>query len=81
MTVTPQRGNHRKIRMLRDWGAEKKYHHELNGYNMRLEGMQGAMLRVKLKYLEKWTEMRREAAERYNARCSRAPVCDAGRAG
>jgi len=57
----------RKIRMLRDWGAEKKYMHVLKGYNMRLEGMQGAILRVKLKYLEKWTEARREAAKRYDA--------------
>jgi dTDP-4-amino-4,6-dideoxygalactose transaminase len=55
----------RKIRMLRDWGAEKKYMHEIKGYNMRLEGMQGAILRVKLKYLEQWTEGRRAAAQRY----------------
>ena len=55
----------RTIRMLRDWGAEKKYHHVLKGYNMRLEGMQGAVLRVKLKYLEQWTEARRAAAGRY----------------
>lgn len=56
----------RKIRMLRDWGAEKKYLHVLKGYNMRLEGMQGAILRVKLKYLEQWTQARRAAADRYN---------------
>lgn len=56
----------RTIRMLRDWGAEKKYQHVLKGYNMRLEGMQGAILRVKLKYLEQWTEARRSAAQRYN---------------
>jgi dTDP-4-amino-4,6-dideoxygalactose transaminase len=56
----------RKIRMLRDWGAEKKYMHEIKGYNMRLEGMQGAILRVKLKYLEQWTEARRAAAKRYD---------------
>ncbi|MBL8536041.1 MAG: DegT/DnrJ/EryC1/StrS family aminotransferase [Hyphomonadaceae bacterium] len=56
----------RKIRMLRDWGAEKKYMHVLKGYNMRLEGMQGAILRVKLKYLEQWTEARRAAARRYD---------------
>jgi dTDP-4-amino-4,6-dideoxygalactose transaminase len=56
----------RTIRMLRDWGAEKKYMHELKGYNMRLEGMQGAILRVKLKYLEKWTEARRAAGKRYD---------------
>lgn len=57
----------RKIRMLRDWGAEKKYEHVLKGYNMRLEGMQGAILRVKLKHLEAWTEARRAAAKRYDA--------------
>jgi len=57
----------RKIRMLRDWGAEKKYQHVLKGYNMRLEGMQGAILRVKLRHLEQWTEARRDAAKRYDA--------------
>lgn len=56
----------RTIRMLRDWGAEKKYHHVLKGYNFRLEGIQGAVLRVKLKYLEGWTEARRAAAGRYD---------------
>ena len=56
----------RTIKMLRDWGAEKKYQHVLKGYNFRLEGIQGAVLRVKLKYLEKWTEQRRAAAARYD---------------
>jgi dTDP-4-amino-4,6-dideoxygalactose transaminase len=56
----------RTIRMLRDWGAEKKYHHVMKGYNYRLEGMQGAVLRVKLRHLEKWTEARRAAAAYYN---------------
>ncbi len=65
MTVTNNAEIDRKVRMLRDWGAEKKYHHEIIGYNMRMEGMQGAVLRVKLKYIEKWTEMRRAAAKRY----------------
>ena len=55
----------RTVRMLRDWGAEKKYQHVLKGYNYRLEGIQGAVLRVKLKYLEKWTEARRSAAAQY----------------
>ena len=55
----------RTIRMLRDWGAEKKYQHVLKGYNYRLEGIQGAVLRVKLKYLEGWTEARRAAAAHY----------------
>ena len=56
----------RTIRMLRDWGAEKKYHHVLKGYNFRMEGIQGAVLRVKLRYLERWTEGRRAAAAHYD---------------
>ena len=56
----------RTIRMLRDWGAEKKYQHVLKGYNFRLEGIQGAVLRVKLRHLETWTEARRAAAARYD---------------
>jgi dTDP-4-amino-4,6-dideoxygalactose transaminase len=56
----------RTLRMLRDWGAEKKYHHVLKGYNYRLEGIQGAVLRVKLRYLEGWTEARRSAAAHYD---------------
>ncbi len=57
----------RKIRMLRDWGAERKYEHVIKGYNFRLEGLQGAVLRVKLRHLEDWTEKRRMAASRYDA--------------
>lgn len=57
----------RTIRMLRDWGAEKKYHHVLKGYNYRLEGIQAAVLRVKLRHLEGWTEARRAAAARYDS--------------
>jgi dTDP-4-amino-4,6-dideoxygalactose transaminase len=56
----------RTVRMLRDWGAERKYHHVLKGYNFRMEGIQGAVLRVKLRHLEAWTEARRAAAARYD---------------
>jgi dTDP-4-amino-4,6-dideoxygalactose transaminase len=66
MVVTANDEYARKIRMLRDWGAEKKYQHVLKGYNYRLEGIQGAVLRVKLKYLEGWTEARRVAAGHYD---------------
>ncbi len=55
----------RKLRMLRDWGAEKKYEHVLKGFNYRMEGVQGAILRVKLRYLEQWTEARRAHAVAY----------------
>ena len=66
MVVTNNDKYARTIRMLRDWGAEQKYNHVLKGYNFRMEGIQGAVLRVKLKYLESWTEGRRSAAARYN---------------
>jgi dTDP-4-amino-4,6-dideoxygalactose transaminase len=55
----------RKIRMLRDWGSEQKYVHQLKGYNYRMEGIQGAILRVKLRHLEAWTEARRAHANLY----------------
>jgi dTDP-4-amino-4,6-dideoxygalactose transaminase len=51
--------------MLRDWGAEEKYQHVLKGYNYRLEGLQGAILRVKLRHIEDWTQSRREKAGLY----------------
>lgn len=54
------------VRMLRDWGQDRKYHHVLRGYNYRMEGFQGAILRVKLRHLEKWTEARRAIASKYN---------------
>ena len=60
--------------MLRDWGAEKKYHHVLKGFNYRMEGMQGAILRVKLRHLEAWTEARRAHAAAYR-RCSPTAAC------
>lgn len=66
MIVTDNPEYTRTLRMLRDWGAEKKYHHVLKGYNYRLEGIQGAVLRVKLRHLEAWTEGRRAAAGHYN---------------
>ena len=55
-----------KMRVLRDWGQEKKYHHNIHGYNARMDGIQGAVLRVKLRYLNKWTDARRAHAALYN---------------
>jgi len=55
----------KKVRMLRDWGQEKRYHHALEGYNYRMDGIQGAFLKVKLKHLPAWTEARRAAAAHY----------------
>jgi len=56
----------RTIRMLRDWGQDRKYHHVLKGYNYRMDAFQGAILRVKLRHLEAWTEARRRHATRYD---------------
>ena len=56
------------MRMLRDWGQEKRYHHVLKGFNYRMDGIQGAILSVKLRYLEDWTEARRRHARDY--RCA-----------
>ncbi|MBD2437158.1 aminotransferase class I/II-fold pyridoxal phosphate-dependent enzyme [Nostoc sp. FACHB-110] len=54
------------MQMLRDWGQETRYHHILKGYNYRMDGIQGAILRVKLRYIEAWTEARRTHAAQYN---------------
>lgn len=56
----------RMICMLRDWGQEAKYHHILKGYNYRIDGLQGAILRVKLRHLAAWTKARRAHATRYD---------------
>jgi len=55
----------RRVRQLRDHGSERKYQHEIIGYNFRLEGIQGAVLNVKLKYLDGWNDLRRAHAARY----------------
>jgi dTDP-4-amino-4,6-dideoxygalactose transaminase/acetyltransferase-like isoleucine patch superfamily enzyme len=54
------------VRMLRDHGQEKKYFHRYVGYNYRMDGFQGAVLDVKLKYLDEWIDKRREKAELYD---------------
>ena len=67
IVVTSNDEHAKTIRMLRDWGQEKRYHHVLKGFNYRMEGFQGAILRVKLRYLEGWTEARRARAREYDA--------------
>ena len=64
----------KKIRVLRDWGAEKRYHHDLKGFNFRMEALQGAILRIKLKHLEKWTEARIAHAKRYDEKLKGLPL-------
>lgn len=63
----------RKISLLRDWGQEAKYKHVINGYNYRMDGIQGAVLKVKLNHIESWTEARRSVAARYDQLLAKLP--------
>jgi dTDP-4-amino-4,6-dideoxygalactose transaminase len=66
MIITNNEKLARKLRMMRNYGQSKKYHHEFIGMNSRLDEIQAAILRVKLKHLDKWNEKRRRAARLYN---------------
>lgn len=54
-----------RIRILRNYGSQVKYHNEVVGYNSRLDELQAAFLRVKLAKLDEWNERRRQIAEQY----------------
>jgi dTDP-4-amino-4,6-dideoxygalactose transaminase len=54
-----------RVRMIRDHGQAKKYYHDMEGYNGRLDAMQAGILRVKLQHLNEWNEQRRERATEY----------------
>ena len=54
-----------RARIIRNYGASKKYHHETIGFNSRLDEMQAAVLNVKLGYLDEWTKERQQIADRY----------------
>jgi len=58
--------------MIRDHGQAKKYYHDMEGYNGRLDSIQAGWLSVKLRHLAKWNESRREHARRYNDLLSEA---------
>lgn len=68
MVVTGSQEYAGAIRLLRNWGESRRYYHDLRGFNYRMEGMQGAILRVKLRHLERWTESRRAHAALYAER-------------
>jgi dTDP-4-amino-4,6-dideoxygalactose transaminase len=66
MVVTNHKKYDQKLRLLRCYGEREKYQHILKGHNSRLDEIQAALLRVKLKYLDQWNEERRRKAKLYN---------------
>jgi len=82
MVVTNHKKYDQKIRLLRCYGERKKYQHILKGHNSRLDEIQAALLRVKLKYLDQWNEERRRKARIYTERLSLLGVaCPSEKAG
>lgn len=67
-----------RARMLRQHGMRRRYHHDEVGWNTRLDGIQGAILEIKLKYIAGWNDARREVADRYHDLFRHAGVADPG---
>jgi dTDP-4-amino-4,6-dideoxygalactose transaminase len=67
-----------RARMLRQHGMRRRYHHDELGWNTRMDGFQGAILSVKLKYIDGWNHARRAAARRYHALFHAAGLVEAG---
>lgn len=65
----------RHIERLKNQGCDRRYYHDEIGYNMRLEGMQGAVLSVSLGYLDAWTKRRIEIGERYHREIKHPEIC------
>ena len=67
-----------RLRMLRQHGMRHRYYHDEVGWNARMDGFQGAVLNVKLKYVAEWNQKRRTAAERYDTLFRAAGLADSG---
>jgi dTDP-4-amino-4,6-dideoxygalactose transaminase len=74
MIVTSDEALSKKLRMLRVHGIERRYYHDLHGYNSRLDDLQAAVLRVKLPHLACWNDRRGRIAERYSAGLADLPL-------
>lgn len=74
MVVTNDDELAQKIRILRLHGSNPKYYHSMIGYNSRLDALQAAMLRIKLRYLDQWNDGRRQKAALYNELLKDTPV-------
>jgi dTDP-4-amino-4,6-dideoxygalactose transaminase len=67
-----------RVKMLRQHGMRRRYYHDEIGWNARMDGFQGAILSVKLKYIDGWNEARRMVAQRYQALFAAAGLAEAG---
>lgn len=77
MVTTNDDGLAERLRLLRNWGSIKKYHHEETGLNSRLDSVQAAILRVKLARLAGWNDARRAHAKAYDTALKDIPGIDA----
>jgi len=67
-----------RVRSLRQHGMRRRYYHDELGWNARMDGFQGAVLAVKLKYIARWNEMRRALAARYHTLFAKAGLAETG---
>jgi dTDP-4-amino-4,6-dideoxygalactose transaminase len=67
-----------RAKMLRQHGMRRRYYHDEIGWNTRMDGFQGAVLGVKLKYIDGWNQARRTVAQRYHALFRAAGLAEAG---
>jgi dTDP-4-amino-4,6-dideoxygalactose transaminase len=67
-----------RVKMLRQHGMKRRYHHDELGWNARMDGLQGAILSVKLKYIDGWNSARRAVARRYHALFHASGLAEAG---
>lgn len=74
LVTTDNPALYEKLKITRDHGQNPRYYYKFVGGNFRLDGIQGAVLSVKLKYLEKWSEKRRQNAQLYNELLADTPV-------
>ena len=74
IVVTNDEALAKKLKMLRVHGIERRYYHDLHGYNSRLDELQAAILRVKLPYLKRWNARRAEIANYYTQALNRLPL-------
>jgi len=72
IVITNNKDIAQKVWMLRNYGQEKRYYHSIRGFNSRLDEIQAAILRVKLRHLDEWNKRRREIARFYDENINNA---------